>query len=75
MKLSLILLNSIFALLLVVFLPTAVAAQDIDFSDVSASSNLEPLIDFEVRALSDGVTITPYFGKIWIILLSSHRSR
>lgn len=60
MKLLPILLNSMLAALLAALLSASAVAQDIDFSEVTVSSNLEPLIDFDIRALSDGVTITPY---------------
>jgi len=60
MNLSVIMLKLILATLLAVLLSISAVAQDIDFSDVTVSSNLEPLIDFDIAALSDGVTITPY---------------
>ena len=60
MRILPIVLNAILATLLAVVSSVSIAAQDIDFSEVTVSSNLEPLIDFDINALSDGVTVTDY---------------
>jgi len=60
MKLLPILLNSVLATFFATLLSISAVAQDIDFPEVTVSSNLEPLIDFDIGALSDSVTTTPY---------------